>query len=317
MDPVAARRVGVLAGQLAPPQIARAPCAAAGAAAPPPPPLRSAMFQGQVILITGAAKGIGEAAALMFAEHGASGLVLSDLDADALAGVAARARALGARVETVAGDVTKDATAAALVAAAARLGRLDVLVNNAGFTWDGVIHRIGDQQWQKMLDVHVTAPFKITQAAAPLMRDAAKAEMEAGGAAAPRSVINISSTSGTHGNAGQANYAAGKAAVVGLTKTIAKEWGPLNIRANAIAFGLIDTRLTRGKDGGESIVVDGKAVQLGIPDAGGLRQLVEMAAPLRRIGGARDAAGAVLFLASGWASFVTGQVLEVDGGAHM
>lgn len=204
---------------------------------------------------------------------------------------------------------------AAMVAAAGRLGRLDVLVNNAGFTWDGVIHRMGPEQWQAMLDVHVTAPFKIIQAAAPLLRDAAKAEIDAGGAAAPRSVINISSTSGTHGNAGQANYAAGKAAVVGLTKTVAKEWGQFNIRANAIAFGLIDTRLTRGKDGGESISVGGKAVKLGIPE--GVRQLAEMAAPLGRTGSARDAAGAILFLASPWSSYVTGQVLEVNGGTYM
>ena len=209
---------------------------------------RSTMFAGKVIVITGAGKGIGEAAALMFAEHGASGLVLSDLDAAAAGAVAARARALGvARAEVVAGDVTRDAVIAEIVAAAARLGRLDVLVNNAGYTFDGVVHKITPPQWDAMLAVHATAPFKLIQAAAPLMRGAAKAELEASGAPAPRAIINISSTSGTHGNAGQANYAAAKAAVVGLTKAVAKEWGPLGVRANAIAFGLIDTRLTRPK----------------------------------------------------------------------
>lgn len=253
----------------------------------------------------------------MFAEHGASGLVLSDLDPVALSEAAGRVRGLGPRVEEVAGDVTKEETVAALAAAAGKLGRLDVIVNNAGFTWDGVLHKMPPQQWHAMMDVHVTAPFRIIQAAVPLMRDAAKAEMEAGGAAAPRSIINISSTSGTHGNAGQANYAAAKAAVVGLTKTVAKEWGPLNIRANAIAFGLIDTRLTRPKEGGETISVGGKAVKLGIPGADSMRQLAEMAAPLRRIGSARDAAGAILFLASEWSQFVTGQVLEVNGGTYM
>ncbi|GBF88673.1 3-oxoacyl-ACP reductase [Raphidocelis subcapitata] len=306
----AAARLAVLSGQLAP-----APCAAGGPAAPPNK--RSRMFEGQVVLITGAGKGIGEAAALMFAEHGASGLVLSDLDAAALADVAARASALGARVETAAGDVTAAEGVAAIVAAAGRMGRLDVLVNNAGFTWDGVIHKMSPEQWDKMLQVHVTAPFRLIQALAPLIRDAAKAEAERDGRAAPRSIINISSTSGTHGNAGQANYAAGKAAVVGLTKTVAKEWGPLNVRANAIAFGLIDTRLTRPKEGGETILVDGRPVALGIPGADSMRQLAEMAAPLQRVGSARDAAGAILSLASEWSSYVTGQVLEVNGGTYM
>jgi 3-oxoacyl-[acyl-carrier protein] reductase len=223
-------------------------------------------------------------------------------------------------VEQVAGDVTAADTIAALVAAARRLGRLDVLVNNAGYTYDGVIHKITPEQWAAMLDVHVTAPFRLTQALAPLLRDAAKAEAENGGQPRPRSIINISSTSGTHGNAGQANYAAAKAGVIGLTKTIAKEWGPFNVRCNAVAFGLIDTRLTRpkGEGGADSAIqVNGRSVALGIPGADSMRQLAEMAAPLRRIGTARDAAGAILALASEWSSYVTGQVIEVNGGTYM
>jgi 3-oxoacyl-[acyl-carrier protein] reductase len=183
-----------------------------------------------LLYVAGAGKGIGEAAALLFAQQGAH-LVLSDLDPAALDQAAAAARQLGARVATVAGDVTAPDAGQRLAAATQQhFGRLDVLVNNAGYTWDGVIHKMSDKQWQAMLAVHMTAPFRLIQAVAPLMRDAAKAEMDQGGAAAPRTIINISSVSGTHGNAGQANYSAAKAGVVGLTKTVAKEWGHFGIR---------------------------------------------------------------------------------------
>eukprot|EP00882_Tetradesmus_deserticola_P010143 GHRQ01010718.1.p1 GENE.GHRQ01010718.1~~GHRQ01010718.1.p1 ORF type:complete len:273 (+),score=139.50 GHRQ01010718.1:416-1234(+) len=266
----------------------------------------------------GAAKGIGEAAALGFAREGAQ-LLLTDLDAAAAEQAAARCRQAGSpKVAVLAGDITA-ADAAAKIAdkLQAEFGRLDVLVNNAGYTWDGVIHKMGDKQWQAMLDVHVTAPFKLIQAVAPLMREAAKQEQERQGQAAPRSIINISSTSGTHGNAGQANYAAGKAAVVGLTKTIAKEWGHLNLRCNAIAYGMIDTRLTRAKEGGEAISIAGEQVQLGIPGGDVLRELAVGTIPLARIGTAEEAAGAILMLASPWASYITGQVIEVNGGSYM
>eukprot|EP00882_Tetradesmus_deserticola_P010187 GHRQ01010764.1.p1 GENE.GHRQ01010764.1~~GHRQ01010764.1.p1 ORF type:complete len:278 (+),score=136.68 GHRQ01010764.1:553-1386(+) len=267
---------------------------------------------------SGAAKGIGEAAALGFAREGAQ-LLLTDLDAAAAEQAAARCRQAGSpKVAVLAGDITA-ADAAAKIAdkLQAEFGRLDVLVNNAGYTWDGVIHKMGDKQWQAMLDVHVTAPFKLIQAVAPLMREAAKQEQERQGQAAPRSIINISSTSGTHGNAGQANYAAGKAAVVGLTKTIAKEWGHLNLRCNAIAYGMIDTRLTRAKEGGEAISIAGEQVQLGIPGGDVLRELAVGTIPLARIGTAEEAAGAILMLASPWASYITGQVIEVNGGSYM
>ncbi|WIA16645.1 hypothetical protein OEZ85_013308 [Tetradesmus obliquus] len=276
------------------------------------------VFAGQVVVITGAAKGIGEAAALGFAKEGAQ-LLLTDLDAAAVEQAAARCRQAGSpKVAVVAGDITA-ADAAAKIAGKiqAEFGRLDVLVNNAGYTWDGVIHKMGDKQWQAMLDVHVTAPFKLIQAVAPLMREAAKREQERQGQAAPRSIINISSTSGTHGNAGQANYAAGKAAIVGLTKTIAKEWGHVNVRCNAIAYGMIDTRLTRAKEGGEAISIAGEKVQLGIPGGDVLRELAVGTIPLARIGTAEEAAGAILMLASPWAGYITGQVLEVNGGSYM
>jgi 3-oxoacyl-[acyl-carrier protein] reductase len=287
----------------------------------------SGIFRGRVVLITGAAGGIGAAAARLYAQHGAAGLVLADLDAAALAKTAADCRALGSGSGVVVSevaplDVTAADAAAKLVAAvhADHAGNLHVLVNNAGYTHDGVLHKMGEEQWQAMLDVHATAPFRLMRdVAGPLMRGAAKREQEQGGATSstPRFIVNVSSTSGTHGNAGQANYAAAKAAIVGLTKTAAKEWGPFGIRCNAVAFGLIDTRLTREKSEGATIEVGGKKVALGIPQAASMRGLVEAMAPLRRVGSAEEAAGAILLLSSEWASFVTGQCLECNGGSYM
>ena len=181
-------------------------------------------------------------------------------------------------------------------------------------------HKIKPEQWDAMLAVHCTAPFRLIQAAAPYMRDAAKKEMESGGngaAARPRSILNVSSTSGTHGNAGQANYATAKAGVVGLTKTIAKEWGPYNVRCNALAFGFIATRLT-GDKGAATISVGGKAVPLGIPGGEAAAEMAaEMMIPLKRVGSPEEAAGAMLMLASPYSSFVSGQTLEVTGGAFL
>ncbi|KAG2497550.1 hypothetical protein HYH03_004297 [Edaphochlamys debaryana] len=321
------RRLTVLAGQLgaqppsatsatavagAPnPGIATSPCAGASAAN------GSGLLAGMVAIVTGGGKGIGAAAARQMAAQGASVLV-TDLDPDAAAGVAEAIVEGGGRAAALAGDVTAAGFAEAAVAEAVRaFGGLHVIVNNAGYTWDGVIHKITPDQWAAMLDVHCTAPFRLIQAAAPVMRDAAKAEMDRDGRAQPRSIINISSTSGTHGNAGQANYATAKAGVVGLTKAVAKEWGPFNIRCNAIAFGLIDTRLTRPKEGGESIQVGGKTVPLGIPSADSYWSAAKQFIPLRRVGSAEEAAGAVVALASPLTAYVTGQVLEVNGGSFM
>lgn len=318
-------RLATLARQLQAPEPTLSPSPCNGTTTPNPAPPQ--MFANRVVLITGAAGGIGAAAARLFALHGASGLVLTDLDAQALAKTAAECRALGnARgivVSEVAPlDITAPDAAKKLRAAVERdhAGQLHVLVNNAGYTHDGVLHKMGEEQWQAMLDVHTTAPFRLLRdVAGPLMREAAKREQDAGTTSqpTPRYIVNVSSTSGTHGNAGQANYAAAKAAVVGLSKTVAKEWGPLGIRCNAVAFGLIDTRLTREKSEGAAIVVGGKKVALGIPQAASMRGFIEAMSPLRRVGSAEEAAGAILFLSSDWASFVTGQCLECNGGSYM
>ena len=191
--------------------------------------------------------------------------------------------------------------------------------SETGYTWDGMAHKLRPEQWDAMLAVHCTAPFRLIQAAAPYMRDAAKREKEASpdGRPRPRSIINVSSTSGTHGNAGQANYATAKAGVVGLTKTIAKEWGMFNVRCNALAFGFIATRLT-GDKGAASITVKGKTVALGIPGGEAAADAAaEMMIPLGRVGTPEEAAGAMLMLCSPYAGFVSGQTLEVTGGAFI
>lgn len=187
------------------------------------------------------------------------------------------------------------------------------MVNNAGYTWDQVIHKMEDKHWDAMINVHVTAVFRMVRACSKYMRDPAKATLEAGGVPEPRCILNISSTSGTHGNAGQLNYAAAKAAVVGMSKTICKEWGQFNIRCNAIAFGRIQTRLTAEKKGGAELVLPtGDKVTLGIP---GATQTNFDMIPLRRPGTPEEAAGSILLMSSPWASYISGQVLEVTGGA--
>ncbi len=162
-----------------------------------------------------------------------------------------------------------------------------------------------------MIDIHVTVPFRVVRAAAPHLREPAKAEREQG-VEVFRKIVNVSSTSGTFGNAGQANYSAAKSAVVGLTKTLAKEWGQFKINCNAVAFGFIDTRLTASKDDANRMTIDGEEVQLGIPDQ--LRGMSQMLIPLGRPAKPEEAAGGIFFLCSPWSNYVHGQTLHVTGG---
>jgi 3-oxoacyl-[acyl-carrier protein] reductase len=272
------------------------------------------MFQNQVAIITGAGRGIGAATAKLFAQQGAQ-VVINDLDAAVLETTAQEIEAAGGTVLAVAGSVTDAAFPAQLMkATVAAFGKINILVNNAGYTWDGMVHKMSDEQWQAILDIHVTAPFRMIRAIAPYMREPAKAEIEQFGAPQePRVIINISSTSGLHGNIGQANYATGKLGIVGLTKTIAKEWGPLGIRCNAVAFGFIDTRLTRPKEERESIQIGERSVALGIPND--VRAISSVRSPLERPGSPEEAAGGIVLMASPWASYITGHTLEVTGGA--
>lgn len=272
----------------------------------------SSLMQGQVAVITGAGRGIGAAAGALFAAHGAK-VVLTDIDAGPVSDVAAEIRLSGGEAIAVRGDLTAPEFPAQLMQdAMAKYGQLNVLVNNAGYTWDGMAHKISEKQWQAMLDIHLTAPFRLIQAAAPYMRDAAKQEMEEGRTPEPRCIVNVSSTSGLHGNIGQANYAAAKMGIIGLTKTIAKEWGSFGVRCNTVAFGMIETRLTQDKATAGAIDVGGETIQLGIPAH--LRDMSKMGIPLGRAGLPEEAAGALLLLASPLASYITGHTLEATGG---
>jgi len=272
-----------------------------------------------VAIITGAGQGIGEQAALIFAREGAH-VVVSDLDAVKSDNVAKNINQNGGKAISVPGDVTDPSFPEKLIQSTIKaFGKINILVNNAGYTWDAMSHKMDDKTWEAMLLVHQTAPFRIIRAAAPYMRDAGKKEIESGKAPENRAVINISSTSGIHGNVGQVNYSTAKMGVLGLTKTIAKEWGPFGVRCNCIAFGFIDTRLTQAKEKGSFITVDGKKVALGIPGGVNLNnkegQEKLKAIPLARSGKADEAAASIVLLSSPLSSFITGHCLEVTGGA--
>ena len=266
------------------------------------------VLEGKSAIVTGSARGIGRAVAALLLAHGARVLV-NDVDADAAEQAASE---LGGETAVYACDLTVDAAPEALVAAAAdTFGQVDIVVNNAGYTWDGMSHRMSDEQFRAMLEIHTVVPFKVLRAAAPYLRDAGKKDRDEGREVF-RKVVNVTSISGTQGNVGQANYAAAKAGLVGLTKTLAREWGPFKVNVNAAAFGFIDTRLTASSEDAETIERGGKEIKLGIPPQ--MRELAATIIPLGRPGTAEEAAGPIFFLCSPWSNYVHGQVLTVNGG---
>lgn len=266
------------------------------------------VLDGKVAIVTGSARGIGRATAELLSEQGAK-VLINDLDGDVAQQTASE---IAGETTVFAGDLTKgDAPDKLVQTAIDAWGRLDIVVNNAGYTLDAPVHKLSDDWWQRMLDIHVTVPFRVIRAAAPHLREPAKQEREQG-VEVFRKIVNISSTSGTMGNAGQANYSAAKSAVVGLTKTLAKEWGQFKVNCNAVAFGFIDTRLTQSKDDANKMVIDGEEIQLGIPDQ--LRGMSQMLIPIGRSAKPEEAAGGVFFLCSPWSNYVHGQVLNVTGG---
>jgi 3-oxoacyl-[acyl-carrier protein] reductase len=266
------------------------------------------VLDGKAAIVTGSARGIGRATAELLAEQGAR-VLINDLDGDVAEQAASE---IAGDTAVFGGDLTKEGVPDELVQKAVdEFGQIDIIVNNAGYTRDGVAHKMTDDQFQAMLDIHTVVPFRILRAAAPHLREPAKAEKEAGEEVF-RKVVNISSISGTMGNAGQVNYSAGKAAVVGLTKTLAKEWGQFKINVNAVAFGFVETRLTAAKESGNVMTKDGEEIQLGIPEQ--MRQMAAMIIPIGRPASPEEAAGPVFFLCSPWSNYVHGQVLNVTGG---
>jgi 3-oxoacyl-[acyl-carrier protein] reductase len=265
-------------------------------------------LDGKAAIVTGSARGIGRATAELLAEQGAK-VLINDLDGD----VAEEAsNEIQGETVSFAGDLTKEGVCEGLVDQAAdAFGQIDIVVNNAGYTWDGPIHKMADDQFQAMLDIHTVVPFRVLRAAAPHLREPAKKERDEGREVF-RKVVNVSSISGTMGNAGQANYSAAKAGIVGLTKTLAKEWGQFKINVNAVAFGFVETRLTAAKEEGGTFKKDGEEIQLGIPEQ--MRAMASAIIPLGRPASPQEAAGPVFFLCSPWANYVHGQVLNVTGG---
>ena len=269
---------------------------------------------GKTALITGAGRGIGRAVALQLGAAGAA-VMVNDLDAAAAEETAAHIRAAAGNAAFLAGDVTAPAFPQELVEATLALFRsVDIIVNNAGYIWNTTIQNTSDEQWEAMLAVHATAPFRLLRAATPFIREAARRETETMGRPRARKVVNISSVSGLHGAATQIAYAAGKAALFGVTKSLAKEWGRYNVTVNCVAFGHIETRLTQPLDDGpRTIAVAGRDFKVGL-DTATLERLRATTA-LGRPGSPEDAAGSVYMFCIPESDYVTGQILECSGGA--
>ena len=270
-------------------------------------------LDGKVAIVTGSGRGIGREVALRVARDGAN-VVVNDLDDEPARETIALIEKLGRKAVACVGNVTATDFGDRIVDTAVKqLGGVHVIVNNAGYTWDNVIQKMTDEQWYTIIDVHVTAPFRILRAFANYIRPVVEAETKAGQRVV-RKIVNVSSTSGTNGNARQVNYSAGKAAMVGVTKTLATEWGRYNVTVNCVAFGYIETRLTQPLAEGEAGTseVDGRKVRVGVQGAriAAMNQTI----PLGRGGTPAEAAGAIYLFCSPDSDYVSGQTLVVTGG---
>jgi 3-oxoacyl-[acyl-carrier protein] reductase len=271
-------------------------------------------LEGKTALVTGAGRGIGRAIATRLASARAA-VMVNDLDEVALSETQGMLRSAGYPVERFAGDLAEPSFPDTLIKATLEsFGALDIIVNNAGYSWDNVIQKTTDEQFQAMLEIHVVVPFRILRAASCYIRETAKNEIAAG-KRVMRKVVNITSIAGTDGNPGQAGYSSGKAGIIGLTKTLAKEWGRYNVNVNAVGFGLIETRLAQPLTGDETHVkVGGHRVRIGVQPS--MLEAVKSACPLGRLGTPEEAAGAVLFFCSPLSDYVTGEVMICGGGFH-
>ena len=271
----------------------------------------SRKLEGKVALVTGSGRGIGRAIALKLASEGAR-LVVNDLDAAPANETVQAIRAAGGEAVVCVGSVTATDFAERFVGTAmSEFKGLDIIVNNAGFTWDNVIQKMTDEQWYAILDCHLTAPFRILRAAQPVIRALSKAEGEAGQRVV-RKVVNISSVAGLFGNAGQTNYSVAKAGIVGMTETLAKEWGRMNVTVNCVAYGLIKTRLTESAADGATANIDGRDIKVGVNP--GLLEAMERMIPLGRGGTPEEAADAVYLFCIPESNYVSGQTLMCTGG---
>ena len=267
-------------------------------------------LDGKIAIVSGSGRGIGRAVALKLAAEGAS-VVVNDLDEAPARETADAIISAGGRAVVCAGSVTEPDFGDRFVASALdNFSGLDIIVNNAGYTWDSVIQKMTDEQFHAIMDVHVTAPFRILRAAAEPLRRFSTAE-SAEGREVFRKVVNISSVSGLGGNAGQVNYAAAKAAVVGMTKTLAKEWGRYKVNVNCVAFGFIRTRMT------QPIATEpdasGEQRKVGVQPAM-IEHLEQNAIPLGRLGTPEEAADGVYLFCSPESNYISGQVVTVGGG---
>ena len=268
-------------------------------------------LEGKVALITGSGRGIGRSIALKLAAEGAR-VVVNDLDEAPAHEVVEAIRSAGGQAVACVGSVAATDFAERFIGTAVNEFKgLDIIVNNAGYTWDNVVQKMTDEQWYAMMDVHLTAPFRILRAAQPVMRALAKQEKEAG-VSVVRKVVNISSIAGLFGNAGQTNYSTAKAGIVGMTQTLAKEWGRMNVTVNCVAYGFIKTRLTVSADSDATANIDGREIKVGVnPD---LMAAMERMIPLGRGGTPDEAAGAVYLLCIPESDYVSGQTLMCSGG---
>jgi 3-oxoacyl-[acyl-carrier protein] reductase len=268
-------------------------------------------LEGKVALITGSGRGIGRSIALKLASEGAR-VVVNDLDAAPAQEVVDEIRKAGGQAVACVGNVTAPVFAERFVGTAvSEFKGLDIIVNNAGYTWDNVVQKLTDEQWYAMMDVHLTAPFRILRAAQPVIRALSKQEKDAGQSVV-RKVVNISSVAGLFGNAGQTNYSTAKAGITGMTMTLAKEWGRMNVTVNCVAYGFIKTRLTVSAESDATANIDGRDIKVGVnPD---LMAAMERMIPLGRGGSPDEAAGAVYLLCIPESDYISGQTLMCSGG---
>jgi 3-oxoacyl-[acyl-carrier protein] reductase len=299
------------------------------------PTLRSDLLAGRVAIVTGGARGIGGATATMLAANGAS-VVVAEVDgpkADETVGTLNDNFGNAAASAFVADLIAPGACDGLVQHAVDTYGAVDIVVNNAGYAWDGGIHNMSDEQFQAMLDIHLIVPFRLARACAPLFKAAAEADGRRGQSQHRKTVL-VSSLAGQWGLVGAGNYAAAKAGMLGLMRTLAQEWGRFRVNVNAVAFGVIQTRFGLPQSESELIQTGGRTIRVGMPPKQAARLGVRIdpnrvvtdeetyaakpmrTIPLGRTGTIREAADAIFWLCSPLSDYITGQVIAVNGGAR-